>query len=167
MQRWTGGALKAGGSVGSSVLRLSRALAHQVAGSSSARSRCRSLRAPPSEHAADPQGQGRAQEPREARRQPAAPVSGADLASGSAAAPLAHHVLVDQGMILRVLHNLLINASHAMEGVGRIDLACAAEGPHVVMTLRDQGPGVPSWRSVPRKMSSVSPSRIPDPGHSQ
>ncbi|MCA9490335.1 MAG: hypothetical protein KC621_10435 [Myxococcales bacterium] len=54
-----------------------------------------------------------------------------------------HHVLVDQGMILRVLHNLLINASHAMEGVGRIDLACAAEGPHVVMTLRDQGPGVP------------------------
>ncbi|MCB9684975.1 MAG: hypothetical protein H6738_07870 [Alphaproteobacteria bacterium] len=54
-----------------------------------------------------------------------------------------HSVRVDQGMIQRVLSNLLINASHAMEGVGRIDLGCAVEGGQIALTVRDQGPGVP------------------------
>jgi signal transduction histidine kinase len=50
---------------------------------------------------------------------------------------------VDPGMLQRVIHNLLINAAHAMDGVGRIVLACAPVDGGVELSVTDTGPGVP------------------------
>jgi signal transduction histidine kinase len=50
---------------------------------------------------------------------------------------------VDVGMLQRVVHNLLINAAHATDGCGRIDVTCRRSGDAVEIAVADDGPGVP------------------------
>jgi signal transduction histidine kinase len=45
--------------------------------------------------------------------------------------------------MVRVLQNLMMNASEAMPKGGRIDLAARAENGLLVITFADNGPGIP------------------------
>ena len=51
-------------------------------------------------------------------------------------------VRLDRGMMSRVLLNLLLNAAQAMDGRGRIEVDCAAEGGVAVVTITDEGSGI-------------------------
>ena len=51
-------------------------------------------------------------------------------------------VSVDRGQIQQVVMNLLNNAAEAMAGKGRIGVSVRGEGGHVVVTVRDTGPGM-------------------------
>jgi two-component system, NtrC family, sensor kinase len=51
--------------------------------------------------------------------------------------------LVAPGRLTQVLVNLLLNAADAMGGKGTIVVACEAPGDQVVLTIADEGPGVP------------------------
>ena len=51
---------------------------------------------------------------------------------------------VDAGMLQRVVHNLLINAAHAMDGAGRVVVTCERRGSAVELSVADAGPGVPA-----------------------
>lgn len=51
-------------------------------------------------------------------------------------------VLADEHHMQQVLVNLLVNAADAMGGAGRIEIAAAAEGDAIVLTVRDHGPGI-------------------------
>ena len=52
--------------------------------------------------------------------------------------------IADPDQIARILTNLLINASQAMEGTGRIWLAAERAGRATRLRVRDEGPGVPA-----------------------
>ena len=54
-----------------------------------------------------------------------------------------HRVLGDGSQLEQVVMNLLINASDAMEGKGRITVRTYDEGSDLVLEVEDQGPGVP------------------------
>jgi signal transduction histidine kinase len=51
---------------------------------------------------------------------------------------------MDPDQITRVLTNLLLNATQAMDGTGRIRLEGALVGDEVKLRVRDSGPGVPA-----------------------
>lgn len=48
----------------------------------------------------------------------------------------------DPDQIARVLSNILVNASQAMDGRGRVWIDARREGPATVLLVRDEGPGV-------------------------
>lgn len=66
-----------------------------------------------------------------------------------------HPVEVDEGQFSQVINNLVINADQAMPEGGEIEITCAnvslgpeltvplAAGPYVLITIRDQGEGIP------------------------
>lgn len=49
---------------------------------------------------------------------------------------------VDRGQMVRVLHNLMLNAIQAMEGRGRLKVRCVNEHSQAVFTVADNGPGI-------------------------
>jgi two-component system sensor histidine kinase HydH len=51
---------------------------------------------------------------------------------------------VDADQLLRAVVGLLVNASHAMAGSGRIQLDAERVGPELYIAVRDTGPGVPA-----------------------
>jgi two-component system sensor histidine kinase HydH len=51
---------------------------------------------------------------------------------------------MDQDQIARVLTNLLLNASQAMEGNGRIQMEASRSGDETIIRVRDSGPGIPA-----------------------
>lgn len=51
-------------------------------------------------------------------------------------------VSIDPGQLQRVLHNLLLNATHAMDGVGRVTVECRAVDGWIEIAVHDSGPGV-------------------------
>jgi len=51
---------------------------------------------------------------------------------------------VDPDQLTRVVTNLLLNASQAMRGSGRVFIAARREGNRSVIVVRDEGPGVPT-----------------------
>lgn len=53
-------------------------------------------------------------------------------------------VLVDQGMLLRVLDNLIDNAIRYSPTGGTIEIGCSASTEHVEIWVADEGPGVPA-----------------------
>lgn len=53
-------------------------------------------------------------------------------------------VSCDEGQIKQVLLNLLQNARDAMSGGGEVKVSVRAEGDEVVISVDDQGPGVPA-----------------------
>jgi PAS domain S-box-containing protein len=74
-------------------------------------------------------------------------------------APDVRPVLADEGPLVQVLHNLLINASQAMSGAGTVTVEvmncpeapatgpgdpCLDPGPCVCMSVSDNGPGIPA-----------------------
>src|SRR6185295_13720126 len=59
-------------------------------------------------------------------------------------APAAETANIDADQISRVLTNLLINASQAMEGRGQIWMEAALAGEDAQIRVRDSGPGVPA-----------------------
>jgi signal transduction histidine kinase len=50
---------------------------------------------------------------------------------------------IDPDQLARVLTNLLINASQAMGGAGRVSVEARREGTWSVVLVRDEGPGIP------------------------
>jgi signal transduction histidine kinase len=50
----------------------------------------------------------------------------------------------DPDQLTRVLTNLLINASQAMNGKGHIKIEARREGSSTVLRVQDDGPGVPA-----------------------
>jgi signal transduction histidine kinase len=71
-------------------------------------------------------------------------VTAANLPAGitvESTAPDAEAML-DEDQVVRVLTNLLINASQAMNGAGRIWLEAEREGTSTRLRVRDEGPGV-------------------------
>jgi len=53
-------------------------------------------------------------------------------------------VLARPNELQQVVFNVLLNAAQAMRGVGRIEASARLEGPRVVLSIRDQGPGIPA-----------------------
>jgi two-component system sensor kinase FixL len=53
-------------------------------------------------------------------------------------------VALDPEMLRIVLHNLLVNGAHAMEGRGHIDVAVAADDGGCRISVSDHGPGIPA-----------------------
>ena len=53
-------------------------------------------------------------------------------------------VMADADLLKIVFANLLINASHAMEGRGRIEVSLASIADMCEITVADEGPGIPS-----------------------
>jgi putative PEP-CTERM system histidine kinase len=51
-------------------------------------------------------------------------------------------VKADGGEIRKVVHNLLLNASEALAGSGRIKVSTKADGDRVVLSVSDDGPGM-------------------------
>jgi two-component system NtrC family sensor kinase len=51
--------------------------------------------------------------------------------------------MVSQSRLAQVLVNMLLNAADAMDGKGTIVVACEAAEGKVVLTIADEGPGVP------------------------
>lgn len=51
---------------------------------------------------------------------------------------------VDPDLFVRVLVNLLENARDAMGGAGTVTVVARAEGPAVLLSVLDQGPGIPA-----------------------
>ena len=49
----------------------------------------------------------------------------------------------DEAKVLRVLHNLARNAVEAMTEGGTLQVGCEVDGPDLVLTIRDDGPGIP------------------------
>jgi C4-dicarboxylate-specific signal transduction histidine kinase len=52
-------------------------------------------------------------------------------------------VLTRPGELEQVVFNVLLNAAQAMRGEGRIEAKAAREGEHIVLSIRDSGPGIP------------------------
>jgi C4-dicarboxylate-specific signal transduction histidine kinase len=52
-------------------------------------------------------------------------------------------VLARAGQLEQVIFNILLNATQAMRGRGRIEVAARAAGESVVLSIRDTGPGIP------------------------
>jgi signal transduction histidine kinase len=52
-------------------------------------------------------------------------------------------ILADEAQIRQILMNLCLNALQAMEKGGRIDVATRARGEEIVVSIRDNGPGIP------------------------
>jgi len=65
-----------------------------------------------------------------------------DVAIEAAVATGVPPALADEHHLQQVLVNLLVNAADAMGGAGRIEIAAAAEGDAIVLTVRDHGPGI-------------------------
>lgn len=61
----------------------------------------------------------------------------------SVAIDAAVYARAESGPLSQVVINLLINAAQAMGGQGAIDVAASATTEHVVLTVRDHGPGLP------------------------
>jgi len=59
-------------------------------------------------------------------------------------APASDVARLDPDQITRVLTNLLINASQAMEGTGHVDVRAARAGDVTTIRVHDTGPGVPA-----------------------
>jgi two-component system, LuxR family, sensor kinase FixL len=53
-------------------------------------------------------------------------------------------ILADAGLLRIVFLNLLVNATHAMRGVGTLSVSIAAVGGLCTVTFADRGPGIPS-----------------------
>jgi signal transduction histidine kinase len=49
----------------------------------------------------------------------------------------------DEQKILRVFHNLARNAAEAMPDGGHLRLGCVVEGDDLVLSITDDGPGIP------------------------
>lgn len=56
----------------------------------------------------------------------------------------ASHVVADADLLKIVFVNLLVNAGHAMQGRGTIDVSLSASEGHCRVTVADQGPGIPA-----------------------
>lgn len=52
-------------------------------------------------------------------------------------------VMADQDLLKIVCHNLLVNAAHAMQGKGVINVSIAALGERCEIAIQDSGPGIP------------------------
>jgi two-component system NtrC family sensor kinase len=52
-------------------------------------------------------------------------------------------VMVAPSRLVQVFVNLMLNAADAMAGKGTIVVACQQEGHRVILTVTDEGPGVP------------------------
>jgi len=52
-------------------------------------------------------------------------------------------VLARPGEFQQVVFNVFLNAAQAMQGAGRIEAQARLDGAEVVLTVRDEGPGIP------------------------
>ncbi len=51
-------------------------------------------------------------------------------------------VLSRPGELAQVVFNIFLNAAQAMDGAGRIEVQARPNGKHVVLSIRDSGPGI-------------------------
>ena len=73
-------------------------------------------------------------------------------------------VLADGPRIVQVLNNLLSNAARHSPGSSPIRVAAAREGPHVAISVSDEGRGVPA-EQLPRLFRKYTGVRDEDAGH--
>jgi C4-dicarboxylate-specific signal transduction histidine kinase len=72
-------------------------------------------------------------------------------------------VLARPSELQQVVFNILLNAAQAMQGAGRIEAAARLEGPRVVLTIRDHGPGIPE-QHLPRLFDPFFTTKRPGEG---
>jgi C4-dicarboxylate-specific signal transduction histidine kinase len=88
--------------------------------------------------------------------------SGESVAFRYAGAPGAR-VLARPSELQQVIFNVLLNAAQAMQGAGCIEAAARLEGARVVLSVRDQGPGIPP-EHLPRLFDPFFTTKQPGEG---